>query len=449
MKKIWMMLLMISTVFAFSACSDDDDDKVPVNPVPGATINSPVEIGETLQVKGTGFVEGAQFYFTDGEWKSEAFKAAVNASGASFTVPLSMKPGEYTLVLKQDGDWEIGKVTLNEAKNPVGGFSVPTTAFIGKTMTIAGAGFNETSEVYLQKEGSEPIELPIASEDFSAGLICEIPSELEAGSYTVIFKQDGGEWTWENELVVEKAPKRLKKITKVTDLSMLDMGTMEFGYFISWQNDEPNKFTLFNKSMFGEVEINYAIEKTNGQIIGSTEDEDANTQRFTLTLNGNEVAQTIATEWRQNKWVDHTREWKYGNDGYLSLLYDNFYEPEDEPGSPNRVQFKYESDNLVEFLVNNNSYCTYSYTDKEYNRHNVEWAVCYAILTNPTIVEDYFYTDLPFAVLTNMIGKKSVLLPEKADEIIFTYILDDASYLLRVDWEEDGMPIYATFEYEE
>ena len=67
MKNIWFMLLTVCTMFAFSACSDDDE-KNPTNPVSNAKVPATVQIGEEMIITGTGFTApGIALYLEDAE----------------------------------------------------------------------------------------------------------------------------------------------------------------------------------------------------------------------------------------------------------------------------------------------------------------------------------------------------------------------------------------------
>ena len=71
MKNIWFMLLTVCTMFAFSACSDDDE-KNPTNPVSNAKVPATVQIGEEMIITGTGFTApGIALYLEDAEKKSD------------------------------------------------------------------------------------------------------------------------------------------------------------------------------------------------------------------------------------------------------------------------------------------------------------------------------------------------------------------------------------------
>ncbi|MDE7073866.1 MAG: hypothetical protein K2O69_02260, partial [Odoribacter sp.] len=168
---------------------------------------------------------------------------------------------------------------------------------------------------------------------------------------------------------------------------------------------------------------------------------------FTLTLDNNKVILTEANEYtRKEGWKIHSREWRYSNEGSLSILYDGSYPNEYYPTQdPKRIEYKYNEGNLVSISEKGSERNTFSYNDKSEYNNGVEWASCYYALYSAE------YPDLLFAIFTNMTGKKSAYLPTLADGMIeFTYTLDEDKYLTKVNWEtEEGLPAIVTFEYED
>ncbi len=71
-------MLMICSICAFTACSDDDDP-TPQNPVSNVRIPATAEIGTEIIVSGTGFASTAQFTF-----KGTASSADVKSTNHCF-----------------------------------------------------------------------------------------------------------------------------------------------------------------------------------------------------------------------------------------------------------------------------------------------------------------------------------------------------------------------------
>lgn len=113
MKKFWLMLLMISSVCLFSACSDDDDNKgenKEKNPISELYMSDEIATGEATNVLGKGFTADAQIFVEDaaGE-RTKIENVTVNEKGITFTLPSTVATGQYSLILKQDGgEWKLG-----------------------------------------------------------------------------------------------------------------------------------------------------------------------------------------------------------------------------------------------------------------------------------------------------------------------------------------------------
>lgn len=431
---------MISTVFAFSACSDDDDDKAPVNPVSNAKVPETAEIGGTFVITGTGFTDsGIALYLEDAEKERTKLEASFSASGATCIVPKSVTETSFEVILTQNGnEWKLGTINIIMGPNPITTPSVPAEALIGEDLVLGGVGYNDSSKIYLENEAEERKELEITNRQ-NDGLTCSITNEISTGNYKVILTQDGGEWVLSENIFITK----LKKVKKIALFEKYYEQLYETrSYELSWANNTPTKFTVHNEMNEYAPIVDYNIESRNEQIIAQTDNEDADIVEFTLTLNGNKVAKTEAIDYRNR---NYTREWQYTSE-YLNSLYD--------VSRGMRVKYEYNDENILNIELNgNNPEGTYTYKEKEYNHYGIDWAACYAILNS------FEYPDWSFAVLTNMGGKKSAYLPEKlipleegvgVKDIEFIYSFDEDGYLSKVEWTALGdIMMYVTFEYED
>ena len=269
MKKIRIMMLMICSICAFTACSDDDDP-TPQNPVSNVRIPATAEIGTEIIVSGTGFASTAQFTFKGTASSADVSQLTIVSTGVTMTVPMSLTPGQYTLVLKQDGEWELGSIELTAASLPIIGLEIPEAGFTGQIINIGGNGYNETSKVYAETGNGTRTELTVT--DYQSGLICTLPTDLSAGTYRLILAQDGGEWTLTEEFEIVKY-KRLVKIGWVNDFSqiMADYIT-ESTFEISYAANGPQSFKYAN--VLYEHEMNYDVQTNNDQIILSISNPD-------------------------------------------------------------------------------------------------------------------------------------------------------------------------------
>lgn len=112
MKKIWLVMLLISSVCVFTACSDDDDDKGGNNgnnPITEFYLSDEIETGESTTVLGKGFTADAKIYVENAAGdRREVENLVANAKGITFTLPSDLATGEYSLILKQNGgEWKL------------------------------------------------------------------------------------------------------------------------------------------------------------------------------------------------------------------------------------------------------------------------------------------------------------------------------------------------------
>ena len=95
MKNIWIMLLMVCSACAFTACSDNDDEPTP--PVaPTATLPETFTAGEEVTVNGKDFVTAAKLILknsADATKTLDSEGAAFTATSVTFTVPADAEAG--------------------------------------------------------------------------------------------------------------------------------------------------------------------------------------------------------------------------------------------------------------------------------------------------------------------------------------------------------------------
>lgn len=112
MKKIWLVMLLISSVCVFTACSDDDDEKGGNNgnnPITDFYLSDEIETGEPTTVLGKGFTSDAKIFVENAAGdRREVENLVANAKGITFTLPSDLPTGEYSLILKQNGgEWKL------------------------------------------------------------------------------------------------------------------------------------------------------------------------------------------------------------------------------------------------------------------------------------------------------------------------------------------------------
>lgn len=114
MKNVYLFLMMMMcTVCAFTGCSDEEDD-APVCPVTGVVLPKQAQkAGSEFQIAGNGFSSTCEIYLR----AKQDVKVEVTerlASAVKVMIPVTLTSGEYDVVLKQEGEWTIGKITVEE-----------------------------------------------------------------------------------------------------------------------------------------------------------------------------------------------------------------------------------------------------------------------------------------------------------------------------------------------
>lgn len=191
MKKIYFLLVMLSTICAFTACSDDDGDDAPTCPVTGYSVPETINAGNTLTITGTGYIASAKIILQNAQNKeTQAENLQLVVNGITVTIPSSLAAGSYKVILRQAGDWELGKITV-EAAGPIQDLIIPGSATAGDKITIAGIGFPENTNIYLESDDFTTDEV-IVSDITATGLSITIPAIMPAGSYQVMLDQEDG-----------------------------------------------------------------------------------------------------------------------------------------------------------------------------------------------------------------------------------------------------------------
>lgn len=431
MKKIWIIMLMICSIYTFSACSDDDNNPTPKNPVSNVKIPATAEIGTEIIISGTGFSSTAQFTFKDTESSVDVTECTIVSSGVTITIPMSLTPGQYTLILKQNGEWELGVIELTAASLPIIGLEIPAEGFIGQPINISGNGYNETSKVYLETPEGSRTELTIT--DYQSGLTCTLPSNLTTGNYNLILTQDGGEWILTEEFEVVKM-KRLVKIDWINDLSeLMPEYIVETKYEISYTNNTP----LYFKYIYNECEINYNIDINNEQITLSADETENDaweeafyegySKKIILKINNDLAQENITTFYNWSKDVNMSGIWTY-TDQYMKS-----YEGK---GGFSQWEYTYVSNNLTDI----SGYYTFEYSDVKYSRPGVDIASLLSEINSASGDLGWLY-----AAFTGLLGERSTELPDKIT-IIDPYEESTATYDLIYTYDEDQYVTSVSYE---
>lgn len=119
MKKLFGVWMLLCALCAFTACSDDDDDKLPIEGLKIPSFTAPVKPGESVTIEGQGFTKASEIWFRALATRAEnsgdvkATVTGVTASGITFTAPMVF--GQQTVLLKEAGkEYELGEMTFEE-----------------------------------------------------------------------------------------------------------------------------------------------------------------------------------------------------------------------------------------------------------------------------------------------------------------------------------------------
>lgn len=445
MKKTWLLLLMVSCILGFTACSDDDESSQ--TPLTNVVMNNMASIGDIFTINGSGFDKStAQIYFrNENEEEIHVKDLEFTATGIQFKIPTELNPGKYTIILKQNGTWTLGVVTLLAMENPIKNIVYPTELYMGQSMTIQGEGFNSTAKVYLEDtdgKRSEALEIT----NIENGLTCNVPTNLKSQTlYTIVFTQDGGEWKSEIKAVALLV-KRLSSIM----VPIAGYWEYEWPEEEPWEPDsnwiEPKQmFTEFNYDEQGRLIEIVEYTKEKGKIIGEKETTvifEYNIENQIKVIFNNSMEYSSATFEIQNNqvvtcttldcWEESlTYKWTYNNEGQLAKI--------TETSSQETIwEFTYSDYNLKDIM----SYG--SNIPFEYSNQNA-----YGVNVPLMLIDDIF---IKYAAYLGLTGKNSQNIPEKyyligsEEGIYLTGTTDNDGYLtnLLLSTEDEAR----TFTYE-
>lgn len=467
MKKLWLLLLAGCAMTLTPACTNEDDDKGPAAPVE-CSVPATAEIGGTMTISGQGFAATAEVALRDAAGVETPLEdPEITASGFTGTVPATLKEGSYTVVLHQDGTWEIGQVTLTVApvkENPVLNVVVPSAIRLNETLEIAGLGFTQEMGIVLRNTADqERTELTVALS--SNGVECTIPSGTAAGSYDVILTQGNDEWTLA-EAVPAAVYKRLKSVSVTSAIECEEVTVEELAQFLI--EDSKNQGMPMDEATaqaYAEMYISYgAFDPTvttasysftydaSGNPAGSKMKgmyDEAESDWFSFTVDGDRIS---ATNQKFEEGTDGMRSFAWTlNNGRVDQSAVSY-----EKRDVNYV-WAYDAQGLwsgVNFAVDNSAYMTLAYdagkfTGSEGNsmftydaapQQNAIFGIDIAKLIFGLQTINIIEADHLAAILLNLAGTPSTALPATITEMDgstpgITYQFDEEGYVTKIDWE--------------
>lgn len=358
MKKLYYLLLMACTVFAFSACSDDDDDNgdnLPKNPVTDYSVPAQGEIGGDVTIKGTGYTADSKIFLKDAKAEKEMTVKTHSAVDLVFTVSNTLTAGNYTVVLHQaGGTWDLGTIALIAA-NPVKDFEiVEKSVKAGETVNVKGTGWSTDCQIYLLDAASVSTDVENI-QTTPTGIQFTIPASVIPGTYTVMLKQSG-DWSLGTIEVAAEGPKKLSVVDFVDsdgDGYKLELFYNTDGKIDSIHRSNDDRLDMGWKINYTETEITITISGTDGSgnpadeknvfklengVVKSSTSTDADvTVNYNWTMNGKGYLERVEN-------VDNAEfKAEYTYDDNNNLTNGNFYDV-----YPVNIEFLYESDGIVE-----------------------------------------------------------------------------------------------------
>lgn len=339
MKKIYLLLVMLSTICAFTACSDDEGEGTPTCPVTGYSVPGTITAGNLLTIPGTGYVASAQIMLQNAQnQETQAENLQLVANGISVTIPASLAAGSYKVILRQAGNWELGSITV-EAAGPIQSIVIPENATAGEKITIEGKGFTESTKIYLESDEFTTDEI-IVSDITATGLSIIIPAIMPGGSYRVMLDQGDGIKLGIITISEKPTPAVISRIIKksfTNDSIVFNYtgGQISSINFISFENKTYNiEYTAGNTIVVNYIPseddfsspLNYEYTLTDGKVTTSslkTTETQYNEEKETEIET--KVTYKYSYEYSSENYLQHINQEANDNFGYdtLNFKYDD------------------------------------------------------------------------------------------------------------------------------
>lgn len=306
----------------------------PQDPLENCVLPETVKAGGEALVQWDGFKENAQIVLKDGDSKEYPMQVkVVTAYGLTFNVPAKTPAGLYLVVLIQESEITLGKITVTPADMPVTGLKVPAGAEQGETVIIEGIGFEEGCGVVAVDQADQ--EHSLESEVTYLGLSVVIPADLAEGEYALYLLQDEMRWLLASSFSVYKelVVKQLSRIDYYTEYSGEAMLRM------TWEisRETPVTLTVSESVVEGDVvELNAYDQYVQG--------EDG---FFTLVNDGLEISNNIK--------MSYTRDFE----GKVTVADVLRYDKEDT--TP--FKWTYDQNGFLTDISSTKSLCSFEYTD--------------------------------------------------------------------------------------
>lgn len=464
MKKLWLMLLIGCTVGAFSACSDGEDDPKPTNPITEYTVPATAEIGGFYTVAGKGFAASAQLYLRNASGVETATTdPTVASTGITVAIPSTLTAGVYTVVVKQDGSWDLGQVRLNAAQNPVSSVVLPAAIKLNQPLEIAGNGFTADSKIILKAPAADRPDVELTTAVSPTGVTCTIPSGVAAGTYNVILKQNNIDWTLSETAIPAAVYKRLKEIKISSDdtyhTEQMDIeGLLAMGFSQSDIDDLIGLFQMMSGSSVAADELYVYNAEGRVTAVQKPDAQGAMAEWFVFSYEGDKVSATNSQfegsgdksfVWTMNDGLvesanvdfgsrSYDFNWSYDTDGYWT---GTAYATNSKP----YAVFEYANGNLSKVGISSGGMAIemFKYENAELKNNIFGIDVAKALL-HQAASGSFATENLLFANALGFAGKTSVNMPSglilsEESTVALTYTYDADGYATSVKWSATGM----------
>ena len=398
----------------------------PQDPLENCVLPETVKAGGEALVQWDGFKENAQIVLKDGDSKEYPMQVkVVTAYGLTFKVPAKTPAGLYLVVLIQESEITLGKITVTPADMPVTGLKVPAAAEQGETVIIEGIGFEEGCSVVAVDQADQ--EHSLESEVTYLGLSVVIPADLAEGEYALYLLQDEMRWLLAQSFSVYKelVVKQLSRIDYYTEYSGEAMLRM------TWEisRETPVTLTVSESVVEGDVvELNAYDQYVQGEdgffTLVNDGFEASNNMKMSYTRDF-EGKVTVADVLRYGKKDTTPFTWTYDQNGFLT----------DISSTKSLCSFEYTDGNMTAFGGRG-----FEFADPSLVNNPAAPDVIWGYISLMNITEPFMY--VPYFL--GWYSKASAQLPTAMIMPSPTGTGTD-TYPLTYDFDEDGYVVRMTF----
>lgn len=435
-------------IAAFCACGEEnlstEDGRNPLSDFAISGVS--VAPGNEAVIQWNGFTQNAAVALVDAAGQEfPAQVKTITSSGLIFVIPTGLAPGDYTVCVKQDGNMNVGTISVLEAEMPVTGITFPSAVAPGETFVFGGLGLGTSYAVVLSSDDNI---YTLDSKFSPSGLECTVPITMKSGQYSLILTDGVHEWPITSSFIIT-----LKKtLAAVSCDEPYNEGVRTF------------KEYRVERDANGEVlAVVYYYSRYEGEVI-----ETETTDRYVKVADGE-----YAVEGGETSSLNYGFKYTYDSDGMILSADVHRYSSKTPEGIHRIFTWAYDATGLptaVKFELSGNTYSLQNYIYQDDNlleTNRLVFAYDDETLLNkefaPDVAHAYdmmHYTDEPFLYVPYLLGEHphvSKLLPDgdmqitgatSRKKVPFTYTYDEDGYVQTCSWGGTGANgSVMTFEY--